>query len=104
MSKDFTFRKANAGNLMKINLLLSKVSKLYGNSYPEILEVEKVFEGMKKKTMAAMVARSGNPELSEELAKLREITNNYTAPEDVNDNYKAVYKAFEEIDKVYQTM
>lgn len=104
MANDLTFRKANTGNLMKINLLLPKVSKLYGSSHPEILEVQKVFEMMKKKTMAAMMGRTGNPELNEEFTSLREITNNYTVPDDVNENFATVYKAFEEVNKVYQTL
>lgn len=104
MAKEFTFRKANSGNLMKINLQLPKVAKGYGDSHPEILELQKVFEVMKKKTMAAMIGRKGNPELSEEFDRIREITNNYTVPEGVNENFVAVYRAFEEIDKVYQTL
>ena len=104
MAKEFTFRKANSGNLMKINLQLPKVAKGYGDSHPEILELQKVFEVMKKKTMAAMIARKGNPELSEEFDRLREITNNYTVPDGVDENFVAIYKAFEEIDRVYQTL
>ncbi|NLJ91242.1 MAG: hypothetical protein GX323_10140 [Clostridiales bacterium] len=104
MSKEFTFRKANQANLMKINLLLPKLVKEYGDSHPEILEVKKVFEGMKKKTMAAMIGRKGNPELSQEFASLRQLTTNYTVPKGVNDNFEALYKAFEEADRVYKTL
>jgi iron-sulfur cluster repair protein YtfE (RIC family) len=44
------------------------------------------------------------PELNEEFAKLREITNNYTVPDDVCESYEAVYNMLAELDKAYQAM
>jgi iron-sulfur cluster repair protein YtfE (RIC family) len=44
---------------------------------------------------------SNKPELNQEFAQLREITNNYTVPVDVCESYEAVYKMLSEIDKAY---
>ena len=47
-------------------------------------------------------AGSEVPDLNEEFAQLREITNNYTVPEDVCESYEAVYKMLAELDQAYQ--
>jgi iron-sulfur cluster repair protein YtfE (RIC family) len=46
-------------------------------------------------------AGSKKPELNQEFARVREITNNYTVPVDVCESYEAVYKMLSEIDKAY---
>ena len=62
-------------------------------------EVKKLFDVLGKK-----IKESGTeePELNEEFAKLREITNNYTVPGDVCESYEAVYKMLAELDQAYQ--
>ncbi len=52
--------------------------------------------------MKTKAAGSGRPELNEEFAKLREITENYKVPGDVCEAYEAVYNMLAEVDKAYQ--
>ncbi|MGI6499248.1 MAG: hypothetical protein ACOX0U_10745 [Oscillospiraceae bacterium] len=46
-------------------------------------------------------AGSKRPELNEEFARLREVTNDYTVPDDVCESYEAVYNMLAELDKAY---
>ncbi|WP_235827462.1 hypothetical protein [Acetivibrio saccincola] len=47
-------------------------------------------------------ASSDKPDLNDEFAKLREITDNYQVPEDVCESYEAVYNMLAELDSAYQ--
>ena len=60
---------------------------------------EKLFDEIIKKTKEAGAER---PELNEEFAKLREVTDNYTVPGGVCESYEAVYNMLAELDKAYQ--
>ncbi len=74
------------------------VERVHGKSYPEFHGVREVFDIMSKKIKEAGAEK---PELSEEFAKLREITSNYTVPADVCETYEAVYNMLAELDKAY---
>ena len=65
------------------------VAKVHGGHHPEFHEVHKTFDAIIKKTEEA---GTKIPELNEEFAHLREITDNYTLPGDVCESYEAVYK------------
>lgn len=43
------------------------------------------------------------PDLVDEFAKLRKITDNYTIPDDVCESYEAVYNLLAELDKAYES-
>ena len=43
------------------------------------------------------------PNLDNEFKQLREITDNYTVPDDVCESYEAVYNMLAEIDEAYQS-
>lgn len=58
-----------------------------------------MFEAINEKIKEAGTER---PDLSEEFAKLREITANYTVPGDVCESYEAVYNMLAEVDEAYQ--
>lgn len=45
----------------------------------------------------------GKPDLVDEFAKLRKITDNYTIPDDVCESYEAVYNLLAELDKAYES-
>lgn len=76
------------------------VERVHGGHHPEFHEVRKLFEVINKKIKEA---GSEKPELNEEFAKLREITKNYTVPEDVCESYEAVYKMLAEVDEAYHS-
>lgn len=76
------------------------VERVHGGHHPEFHEVRELFDVINKKIKEAV---SEKPELRVEFAKLREITKNYTVPEDVCESYEAVYKMLAEVDEAYHS-
>ena len=74
------------------------VARVHGGNHPEFHEVHKLFDRINKKMNEAGLER---PELNDEFAKLREITDNYTVPGDVCESYEAVYNMLSQLDKSY---
>jgi len=99
MSKQLTFSEVIKNHFPILEQYLPIVERVHGGSHPEFYEVRKLFDEINKK-----VKNSGSekPELSEEFAKLRAVTDNYTVPGDVCESYEAVYKMLAEADTAYQ--
>lgn len=76
------------------------VDRVHGDHHPEFHDVRKIFDAINEK---AKKAHATKPELTEEFAKLRETTTQYTVPNDVCESYEAVYKMLAELDEAYQT-
>lgn len=99
MSKQLTFDQVKVEHFKTLGQYVPIVARVHGDNHPEFHEVRKVFDAIIKKTKEAGTEK---PELSEEFAKLREITNNYTVPGNVCESYEAVYNMLAEADKAYQ--
>ncbi|HHU04177.1 MAG TPA: iron-sulfur cluster repair di-iron protein, ric [Fastidiosipila sp.] len=76
------------------------VDRVHGPTHPEFHEVRKLFDQLVEKTNAA---DGGCPEVAQEFAQLREVTNNYKVPSDVCETYEEVYQALEKLDKQYSS-
>ena len=85
-------------NLKTLEQYVPIVDRVHGGTHPVFHDVRSLFEAINSKIKEA---GSGTPELTEEFAKLREITGNYTIPEDVCEAYEAVYRMLGELDKAY---
>ena len=85
-------------NLKTLEQYVPIVDRVHGGTHPVFHEVRSLFEAINSKIKEA---GSGTPELTEEFAKLREITGNYIIPEDVCEAYEAVYRMLGELDKAY---
>ena len=94
-----TFNQVNEGNFKKLKLYVPVVARVHGGSHPEFHEVHKLYDTIIEKIKEAGEEK---PELNEEFAKLREITDNYTVPGDVCESYEAVYNMLAEVDKSYK--
>ena len=99
MSEKLTFNQAKEKYFKTLEQYVPIVARVHGGSHPEFHEVRKQFETIIAKTNAA---GAETPELNQEFANLREITNYYTVPGDVCESYEAVYKMLAEVDKAYQ--
>lgn len=99
MLKQSVFNEIRERHFKTLEQYVPVVARVHGGNHPEFHEVRKLFDTINKKTKEA---ESERPELNEEFAKLREITNNYTVPIDVCESYEAVYKMLAEADKAYQ--
>lgn len=99
MAKELSFNKVKADHLKTLEQYVPIVDRVHGKSHPEFHEVHKLFAVINKKIQEA---GSEKPELDNEFKQLREITENYTVPEDVCESYAAVYKMLAELDEAYQ--
>jgi len=97
--KDKTiFNEAAEKNFRILKQYVPVVARVHGGNHPEFHEVRRLFDAIIEKTKKA---GANKPELSEEFARLREITDNYSVPGDVCESYEAVYNMLSEIDKAY---
>ena len=99
MLKQSVFNEIRERHFKTLEQYVPVVARVHGGNHPEFHEVRKLFDTINKKTKEA---GSERPELNEEFAKLREITNNYAVPIDVCESYEAVYKMLAEADNAYQ--
>ena len=99
MSKQITFKQAKQMHLKALKQYVPIVARVHGGNHPEFHEVRRLFDAINVKIKEA---GSNRPELNEEFAKLREITDNYTVPKDVCESYEAVYSMLAELDKAYR--
>lgn len=98
MGNKRTFSEVKAEHFQTLKRYVPVVARVHGKSHPEFHEVHKVFAAITKKIEDAASAR---PELGQEFARLREITQDYTVPGDVCESYEAVYKMLAELDRAY---
>lgn len=85
-------------NLKTLEQYVPIVDRVHGGTHPVFHQVRSLFEAINIKIKEA---GSGLPDLKDEFAKLREITDNYSIPEDVCEAYEAVYRMLGELDKAY---
>ena len=93
-----TFNEVKERNFKRLEQFVPVVDKVHGGSHPEFHEVRKLFDGINAKIKEA---GSEKPDLDNEFKKLREITDNYTVPDDVCETYEAVYNMLAELDRAY---
>ncbi len=98
MKNKQTFGKSAAKHLQKLEMYVPVVARVHGKSHPEFYEVHKISDVILEKIK---LSGASLPELGEEFARLREITKDYTVPEDVCESYEAVYAMLEELDRAY---
>lgn len=99
MTNKLTFNEAKKKHIKKLEQYVPIVERVHGGNHPEFHEVRKLFDQINKKIKETDLER---PELNDEFAKLREITDNYTVPGDVCESYEAVYNMLAQLDKAYQ--
>lgn len=98
MSEQLTFNESKKKNLKTLEQYVPVVAKVHGGTHPEFHEVHKLYDAIVAKIK---LAKSNKPELDEEFAKLREVTNNYAVPSDTCESFEAVYHMLAELDKAY---
>lgn len=99
MSRQLTFDQVKERHFKTLGQYVPIVARVHGGNHPEFHKVRKLYDEIVRKTKEA---GSEKPELNEEFAQLREITDNYTVPGDVCESYAAVYNMLAEADKAYQ--
>ncbi len=100
MSNKITFNQAKEGNFKRLEQYVPVVARVHGGNHPEFHDVKKVYDRIVRK---ANEAGEEMPDLSNEFASLRKITDNYKIPVDVCESYEAVYNMLEKVDKAYHS-
>ena len=100
MRKQNTFDQVGKNHLILLGQYVPVVDRVHRKNHPEFHEVKALTEDILRKAGAAGKER---PQLDKEFARLREVTRNYTVPEDVCESYEAVYTMLSELDKSYHT-
>jgi regulator of cell morphogenesis and NO signaling len=99
MKSDPIFNQIQKSHFKTLAQYVPVVAKVHGGSHPEFHEVRALFDAISEK---AKLKGQAKPDLAEEFAKLREITKDYTVPEDVCESYEAVYQMLAELDEAYR--
>lgn len=100
MSKKLDFNQVKETHLKTLAQYVPIVARVHGGNHPEFHEVREVYDELAKKLKDKGREK---PDLVDEFAKLRKITNNYTVPDDVCESYEAVYNLLAELDKAYES-
>lgn len=98
MSNKLTFNELKEKNLPLLEQYVPVVARVHGGNHPEFHDVHKVYDSLVEKVNQA---ESGKPEVDEEFGKLREISDNYTVPDNACETYEAVYNMLAELDEAY---
>lgn len=98
MTNNLTFNEAKKKHFQTLKQYVPVVARVHGGHHPEFHEVRQLFDAIIEKTKEA---GTNKPQLSDEFAKLRAITDNYSVPGDVCESYAAVYSMLAEIDQAY---
>ena len=93
------FDEAKKRYLSKLKLFVPVVARVHGGTHPEFHDVHKLFDEINTKVKKARIEK---PDLDNEFKQLREITDNYTVPDDVCESYEAVYNMLADLDESYQ--
>ncbi|NLM52161.1 MAG: iron-sulfur cluster repair di-iron protein, ric [Firmicutes bacterium] len=99
MTNKHIFQEIKDKHFRTLEQYVPIVARVHGKSHPEFFEVKKLFDVLTQKIKEA---GSELPDLNEEFAQLRELTNNYTVPDDVCESYEAVYNMLAELDQAYR--
>lgn len=95
-----TFSQVKKSHIKTLEQYVPIVARVHGAHHPEFHKVRETFDQINAKIKKA---GANIPELGEDFATLRALTNNYTVPSDVCESYEAVYVMLSELDKAYNS-
>ncbi len=98
MNKRSDYYKKNQQVFQTLKQYVPVVDRVHGDNHPEFHVVRQLFEAILDQ---AASAGSDDINLSDEFSRLREVTGDYTVPDDVCESYEAVYSMLSELDQSY---
>lgn len=98
-NKTESFQKVIDKNFKKVDLYTTALTRVHGQSHPEVFKVRELFEAIKSKVISETINK---PDLDAEFSQLRQVTQNYKIPTDVCEAYEDAYNMLSEIDQAYQ--
>lgn len=98
MTDNMSFNDTKKATLKTLQTYVPVVDRVHGAHHPEFHEVRALFDSLAQKIKEA---GRGRPALEAEFLRLREVTHQYTVPEDVCESYEAVYQMLGALDRAY---
>ncbi|NLY53548.1 MAG: iron-sulfur cluster repair di-iron protein, ric [Firmicutes bacterium] len=98
MTMKLSFDEVRKKHVPTLTQYVPIVARVHGGSHPEFHVVHKLFNTIKDKLETTGLTR---PQLTEEFAQLRAVTNDYRVPDDVCESYSTVYNMLAELDRAY---
>lgn len=93
-----TFTEVVKKHFEKLDLYTHAITRAHGKNHPEAFDVRDLFLEMNGKITAA---NGASVNLDEEFQALREVTNQYTVPDDVCETFAGTYEMLAEADQAY---
>ena len=91
------FEEVKERNLKLLETYVPVVDRVHGNTIPSSTKC-RLFEEIGAKLSQTDTEK---PDLAGEFARLRDITDGYSVPDDVCESYAAVYHMLAELDEAY---
>ena len=101
MSNMQIFRETVEKHLETLQLYVPIVARVHGAEHPEFHEVKKQYDAIVEKLNTAGDDAPDLPDLKDEFAALRAVTQGYKVPADTCESYEAVYAMLAELDQAY---
>jgi len=76
------------------------ITRAHGTHHPEVFEIRKRYETIRDRVA---LADGAQPQIGEELAQIRSLTNGYTIPDDACPTLAATYRMLEEVHRMYES-
>ena len=76
----------------KLELFTRAVARVHGDYHPEVIKVREIYQQIEQKLT------DGIDDLDSEFELLREVTSNYTIPDDVCEAFSTVYQVLQQAD------
>lgn len=95
MSEKVEFDKISKQYFKTLDQYVPVVARVHGGSHPEFHKVRELYDKIVSLSKDPDLQKTGTKDVFDEL---REVTNDYTVPDDVCESYEAVYKMLEELD------
>lgn len=92
------FQEVKEKHIERLEQYVPIVERVHGKDNPEFYDVRKIFDEINAKMKNT---DSKDLKLEDEFKSLRQVTNNYTTPEDTCESYEAVYDMLSELDEAY---
>ena len=76
------------------------ITRAHGTHHPEVFEIRKRYETIRDRVA---LADGAQPQIGDELTRIRSLTNGYTIPDDACSTLAATYRMLEEAHRMYES-
>lgn len=89
-----------ADHAEQLDLGTLAITRAHGTHHPEVFEIRKRYETIRDRIA---LANGAQPQIGDELTRIRDLTNGYTIPDDACPTLAATYRMLEEAHRMYES-